>query len=193
MRRRPADRVGSHAALIACTLLLGACLDNTLGDDPVGARKVFIAQQRDFANYTQWMPFHNDVVEDHGGVVGTTDMYLNQLPTEGSSTFAVGTMIVKVMHAVDSDMTTVHAMTKRGNGFNPNGAQGWEYFELLLDKDGTPVILWRGEDAPTGEQYQLLIGTSTMTTTETSCNSCHANGNDGMLGDDIAGLLKASP
>jgi hypothetical protein len=81
-------------------------------------------------------------------------------------------------------------MSKRGANFNPTGAAGWEYFELKLNNQGTPYILWRGDKPPTGEQYKLLLGASAMPSTEGDCNGCHSAGPDGILGDDLLPLLK---
>ena len=71
--------------------------------------------------------------------------------------------------------TDIHAMAKRGADYNTEGAFGWEWFELVLADDGTPVILWRGAEPPVGEQYGQLPGmsTDTATTVTGDCNTCH--------------------
>lgn len=180
---------------LACGALTGlaACLDNKLEADetPVGVKKVFIAQTRDFAPYQDWMVFKHDVSTEHGGLVGTTTTYVSELPDTTTHTFPIGAILIKTIKTASSDSLTIHAMTKRGSGFNADGALGWEYFELQLTSKGTPIILWRGEAPPSGEMYQALLGASNtdQPTTEGKCNDCHANGKDGMLGDDIVGLL----
>jgi hypothetical protein len=180
-------------ALLA--LGLCACLDNKLVDEEpdAGKKKVFIAQQRDFLKYLDWMVFDKDVPGSHGGVIGKTTVYLNELPPQGSAEFPVGTMLLKTMQATDSPDMSIHAMVKRGSGFNPKGALGWEFFELALQKkDGMPFILWRGTDPPTGEMYKLLLGANDLMPmeAESDCNSCHAyDAKDGTF-DRIATLLK---
>jgi hypothetical protein len=174
---------------VVIVLWMSACLDNKLEDD-TSAPATFIAQQGDFADYKTWMTFDNDVQDDHGGIIGTTTEYLNKLPEPGASEFDIGTMLVKIQQATDSDAMAIHAMSKRDPAYNPNGARGWEFFELVLDKNGAPYILWRGSKPPSGEMYQMLFGSSTQPSTEGNCNDCHASGKDGMLSPDIADLLK---
>lgn len=186
-RRVPRTRVYALAWLAA--LPCAACLDNEL-EPEAGMKVVFIAQTGDFAPYREWMLFEHDVTADHGGLLGTTSVYVSELPDETTHKFAVGTILFKTMKTADSDALTIHAMSKRGGNFNPQGAAGWEYFELKLNKQGTPYILWRGEKPPSGEQYKLLLGGDTMPTTEGNCNDCHAAGHDGVLGEDLVPLLK---
>jgi hypothetical protein len=93
------------------------------------------------------------------------------------------------------DKPVIHAMAKRGSGFNASGALGWEYFELLLSKQGAPYILWRGAKPPAGEMYQMLLGSMNVErpmTNDGDCNGCHAKGDDGVLGDDVLQLLNGS-
>lgn len=175
-------------------LCASACLDNELEPSSVsrvGAKTVFLAQTKDFAPYQDWMVFKRDTTTEHGGLIGTTTKYVSELPDMTTHTFPVGAIVVKVVKATSSDAVTIHAMAKRGSGFNAGGALGWEYFELQLNSKGVPYILWRGEQPPSGEQYQALLGASAadQPMTEGKCNDCHAAGKDGMLGDDMVGLL----
>jgi hypothetical protein len=173
---------------LALALFAGACLDNELEPgQEVAASDSFIAQQRDFAPYKDWMTFESNVTTDHGGVIGTNTVYLNEPPESGK--FPVGAILVKITKQTSSTDVTVHAMAKRGKGFNTQGALGWEYFELLLNKSGVPYILWRGEKPPSGEMYQALPGAKMASATDGNCNDCHAGGKDGMLGDDLVNLL----
>ena len=55
-------------------------------------------------------------------------------------------------------------------GYNATGAPGWEWFELK-ESAGTPVIVWRGEEPPSGEGY-VILG-SEDTAVDGDCNSCH--------------------
>jgi hypothetical protein len=173
---------------LALAAFAGACLDNKLEhEDEVDGSVAFIAKQSDFLSYKDWMPFKKDTPTDHGGVSGTRTVYVNELPVDEK--FPLGSILLKTVKMANSDDTSVHAMAKRGNGFNARGAVGWEYFELLLDKTGVPIIMWRGEKPPSGEMYQALPGAKMSSATEDDCNSCHAEGKDGMLGDDIVNLL----
>lgn len=170
-------------ALLAC-----GCLDHELapGEEGSGTRAgtTFLAQQRDFADYDDWMPFDTEVSDEHGGVVGTVTEYLNRLPDEGSEAFPVGTMIVKTVQPAKGEPPAIHAMAKRGGAFNKQGALGWEYFELKKSDTGTPVILWRGPRPPSGEQYRSLLRMNDLDDSrmEVDCNGCHMlSHNDAVL------------
>jgi hypothetical protein len=168
-----------------------ACLDNKLDTTDVESKTEFIANTSSFASYADWMEFEHDVTSDHGGVLGTTTVYVSKLPDATTRKFPVGALLVKTTKTADSDALTIHAMSKRGGTFNATGAVGWEYFELLLSKQGTPYILWRGEKPPSGEQYKLLLGAEATPNTEGDCNGCHGAGQDGMLGDALTTLLSS--
>jgi len=198
---RPSARV--LASLLCAALSLCACLDNKLADPSTGAtRTSFIAQDDSFAKYKTWMTYAQDTQDDHGGLVGTTTEYLSEMPPMDATTFPVGTMIVKTQQITDPPSMTIHAMVKRGNGFNASGALGWEFFELAENKASVPFIVWRGENPPTGEMYQAILSSKNVTATGTpegKCNDCHASGtgvaSDGDFRDgtfkDLADLLKS--
>jgi hypothetical protein len=124
----------------------------------------FIAFQRDFQGFRGWT--HFDVLNapalgGDGGVhpAGSRTVYINHLPEPGRTTFATGTVIVKVMETGET-----LAMVKRGGAYNVQGARGWEWFELKLD--GTEwVIQWRGITPPVGFCYAGIAGGA--------CNTCH--------------------
>ncbi len=147
---------------------LAGCLDN----DPLpGGGDTFIAMQADFAEFSTWS--NTDVAQqDTGHVAGDRTVYVNALPAADATSFPVGTMIVKTIDW--SGGTDIHAMVKRGGDYNPDGALGWEWFELTLSGD-TPVIKWRGEAPPAGEQYQQIPGMSqdSGVTVTGDCNTCH--------------------
>lgn len=177
---------------LALALVGTACLDNELEPTADGAApSTYFAFARDFAPYKDWMTSETDVQDDHGGIVGKTTVYVSKMPDKQTHAFDVGSMLVKTMAPSGTDELTIHAMSKRGVGFNVSGAQGWEYFELLLNSDGSPFILWRGAAPPSGEMYQSLLTANDRSgqQLEGDCNSCHADGRDGMLGDDVLELL----
>jgi hypothetical protein len=168
----------SRAALAACALWAlssNACLDDKLGDMSVTGQTAFIAQTEDFAHYEDWTSFNED--DKHGDGSGTTTVYLNKMPPKGATSFPVGTIVVKTMQATDGSMFTIHAMAKRGNGFNAAGARGWEFFELALNPKMVPFWLWRGENPPSGEQYRAILSKNNVeaSTPELKCNDCHGS------------------
>jgi hypothetical protein len=190
-------RGAARCAGLACLLVTAACLDNELDpDDMVDGKSVFIAQAQDFFDYADWMTFERETKSEHGGVLGVTTIYVNELPETDPETdqrnFPIGAILFKSTKVQGYDKPTIHAMVKRGRGFNPGGALGWEYFELLLSSKGLPYILWRGADAPSGEQYQALLGAQNLDRPmelDGSCNGCHTEGHDGVLGDELVQLL----
>lgn len=177
----------SAFALVAAA----GCLDHELapGADPevgVSGAAVYIAVQRDFADYEDWMKFDADVEGEHGGVVGTISEYVNQLPEPGATEFPVGTMIVKTVQPKDGPAPAIHAMVKRGGTFNKSGAYGWEYFELQKTDKGTPIIAWRGATPPSGEKYKRLLMPDSDMTMEADCNGCHKiSTNDAVLSEAL--------
>jgi hypothetical protein len=164
--------------VLAALAALGgsACLDDKLAEMPDGGQPTaFLAQTEDFTHYEDWMSFNED--DAHGDGSGTTTVYLNKLPPKGATSFPVGTIVVKTMQATDGSMFSIHAMAKRGNGFNSAGARGWEFFELALNPKGVPFYLWRGVNPPTGEQYRAILSKNNVqaSTPELKCNDCHAS------------------
>ncbi len=147
-------------------LLLLGCLDHTPVPGGVD-NSVFVAMQSHFADFRSWTSFSLDgEIEGHSGTERM--LFVSALPAEGASVFPVGTMIVK--SAPVGESIELHAMAKRGGDYNPGGAPGWEWFELK-ESAGIPVILWRGEEPPSGEGYVVLGGEDTAV--DGDCNSCH--------------------
>lgn len=151
-------------------LLLAGCLDHT--PVPGGEGDAFVAMQADFADYRSWSALPVGA-QDTGHVDGTRVVYLSGAPPADAASFPVGTRIVKTI--TWSGGTDLHAMVKRGGGFNPDGAFGWEWFELVEADDGTPIIKWRGDAPPSDEAYGQLPGaeTDTADTITGDCNVCH--------------------
>lgn len=153
-------------------LLLLACTSKTPEDSAVP--EVYIAMQSNFSGFKDWeaIPVSTG---DTGHVDGDRTVYINHRPPAGATEFPVGTMIVKTI--AWSGGLDVHARAKRGGGFNPEGA-GWEWFELTLLPDDTPVMLWRGASPPDGEDYQSLPDDSAVPTVNGDCNTCHSAASD---------------
>jgi hypothetical protein len=173
----------TRAALACIALLFGGCLDNKLPpDEAMGTSHAFLALDRDFADFRDWMPFELDA-KSHAAAKGPVVVYLNDLPPADATQFPVGTLIVKTVEAGAPSTWTIHAMSKRGGDFNARGALGWEFFELKIDKDDIPVIVWRGEKPADGHKYKDLTGDNK---TEQDCNDCHQSSkNDAVLAPEL--------
>ncbi len=141
--------------------------------NPGSGEPQFVALASDFKGYHSWKSF--DVTTDapqagiHDG--STVTEYVKALPPSGSTSFPVGTIIVK--EATGGTIPhELFAMVKRGGGFNA-GAPGWEWFDLQNLNDGADDvgIVWHGLAPPPGDTYS---GSASA-----GCNTCHAAcGND---------------
>ncbi|MEW5849116.1 MAG: hypothetical protein AB2A00_09885 [Myxococcota bacterium] len=144
---------------VAWLLVLGACApaeEETTADD-AGTAGVFIAQNVDFQGFQGWekFPVMTNAVDGGHAQPGNSTVYLNRRPPSGSTTYPVGTILMKITENGPAENWEIHAMAKRGGSYNRYGAPGWEWFELLMSTDGTqPVILWRGVEPPDGENYR---------------------------------------
>ncbi|PZR09361.1 MAG: hypothetical protein DI536_22535 [Archangium gephyra] len=156
------------AALLVCFIVAG-CGPEPEPPPPAG----FIALERDFIGYDTWevKAFEGEFV-DEAHTAGPRKVFLNKRAPSGSTEWPVGTIFVKEL-----DFTTF-AMVKRGNGYNENGAKGWEWFELTRDANDVSRIKWRGLGPPLGENYSKSGQT---------CNACHggAVANDSVLTVDF--------
>ncbi|MBK8011790.1 MAG: hypothetical protein IPK13_10605 [Deltaproteobacteria bacterium] len=161
-----------------------ACLDHDLVD-ATASEAPFIALQRDFSGYRDWVTFDLGV-RAHAGLEGATRVYCNRIPPPGLSRFPNGTIIVKTLEGGEPSTWPVHAMVKRGGGFNAQGAFEWEFFDLQLSAGGVPVIVWRGEGPPSGHQYQVTPGTDAAAEGVDDCSGCHkTETNDAVLTEDL--------
>jgi hypothetical protein len=171
--------ISKKLALSLFALFALAC-SNSSGSGNAGMSNdsgVFIAFGSDFQDFHNWQSF--DVTADAASGTGAGTVhpdamlieYLNKAPPSGSTTFPVGTIIVK--EGTDGDVIgrQYFAMVKRGGGENADGAVGWEWFELRNLPDGSVGIVWRGVGPPAGEVYGG--------DPNAGCNTCHvACGND---------------
>jgi hypothetical protein len=149
-------------------LLLTSCA----GDDDAITRdgSAFLAFASDFASYRSWQSFHLEAaaVPNSPHTDGARTEFVNHLPPPGSTSFPIGTIIVKEIEPTDAEPARTFAMVKRGGTYNSKGAIGWEWFELKA----TPKvgIAWRGFGPPRGETYggDAFAG----------CNTCHMGAKD---------------
>ena len=177
-------------APVSVLLALAATLTQGCGGgEQAAAPTQFVAFASDFAGFHTWasapatpsanlpsVPGDGVVIPDAGSAdAGGTDggvhhlpltVYWNHAPAPGSTTFPIGTIIVKETDEADPAQRQVFAMAKRGADFNASGAVGWEWFELENANAGTVVIKWHG--------YGPTSTTDKYGGNPHVCNDCHA-------------------
>jgi len=119
-------------------------------------------------------------------LAGHRYVYINHMPAAGSTEFAPGTLIVKVVQTGTSrEQWQLFAMSKRGGSFNPLGAIGWEWIGLTLTGSEAVRIEWRGMAPPADAGYGGGVGGA--------CNRCHGTAikNDFVLTPNI--VLTGAP
>lgn len=127
----------------------------------------FIAFERDFQDFRSWIEVDLPKLEAQGvtHTEGKAKEWMNARPAPDATSFPVGWIIVKEVTNDEKQSHDIFAMVKRGGDYNQRGAPGWEWFELVERPDESLAIVWRGINAPNGEEYagDPLGG----------CNSCH--------------------
>jgi Cytochrome P460 len=154
--------------ILAIAPLCLSCGSASDASSDSGAPTVFVAYASSFDGFHAWSsaPATSDTDAGDGLHVGPLRVYWNAPPPHGSASFPVGTIIVKESEQTDVTQRTVFAMVKRGGGYNASGANGWEWFSLQDQTDGSVTILWDLPVPPPGETYaNQPIG---------DCNGCHA-------------------
>jgi hypothetical protein len=150
---------------------------------------VFIALQRDFADFRGWQKFYFGDGPLEGHPAGPRYGYVKQVLQPGERAYPVGDIIVKTIETQPSPSPSpepsgpvpeqawdLFAMAKRGGGFNADGAKGWEFFTLRINAGGVPVILARGIDAsdvPGSSGHGYLGANGNII----RCNGCHGDPN----------------
>jgi hypothetical protein len=168
---------------VAVALWLTAC--PFFPDHELEGGNNFIAQGRDFDDYSSWSRVVVATTPDaNGHNAAPRTVYVNQLPEDGSDEWPVGTMLVKEGSGLEADGLTgtqTHAMVKRGGSYNLDGAIGWEWFEVATTAANQVAIQWRGEQPPSGESYGCLVADCSGAASLV-CNDCHgASDNDHVL------------
>ena len=161
-------------------LTLGACapVDGAPSPDPVG--DTFLAVDSSFTDFRTWEAF--PMAPGSNGTIhtaGARTEYLNRAPPPGSTSFPVGTIIVKESDDGPIADRQVFARVKRGGGYNAAGAAGWEWFELKNVDEERVTRVWRGVGPPVGEKYGG--------DPNGGCNGCHgaAKDNDFVLSPQL--------
>jgi hypothetical protein len=160
------------AGIVASALLFVACAHEA-------PPSRFVAHLRDFQGYEHWTRFDRGFDPVPPTHVRRSVIFVNTLPDDGTDRFAVGTRIVRVEEEGENPKNwELHAMVKRGGGYNAEGATDWEFFELSLDAGRRPSIVWRGEGPADGDGYRAAPGGALL-----GCNHCHgaARYNDSVL------------
>ncbi|MBX3269009.1 MAG: hypothetical protein KF729_02040 [Sandaracinaceae bacterium] len=161
-----------------CLLVAAALAGCGEPDAPEGARDAleapYIAFAADFARFREWERFERGIDPVPPTHFGESAIYLDRRPPAGAREFPVGTRIVRVeTRRGDPSAPEVHAMVKRGAGYNAEGARGWEFFDLALAPGRAPSIRWRGEGPADGDGYTPPEGGAIL-----SCNHCHGSATD---------------
>ena len=160
-----------RGALIALGLLVlaGSTTSCDSGAEAVDSRQPFIAFLTDFKGFHSWTSHDSESTIATGAAhTGPKRTYINKMPESGADEFPVGTIIVKEgnLDKPEYQDHQVFAMVKRGGEFNSTGADGWEWFELLLSETGDVYsVEWRGVGPP------LLGGYGSDP--NSGCNECH--------------------
>ncbi len=141
---------------------------------------VFIAMDRDFADFMRWRRVDLGAISIAGHPPGSRLAFVNQRVAPTTDRYPVGSIIVKAITGSSPDPNTwaVIAMAKRGGDFNAEGARDWEFFTLRVE--GSTVSIVNRGLAPTsdgdGDPYGVTNGLG--------CNACHGTA-DARVGDSI--------
>jgi hypothetical protein len=152
---------GARCAVFLALAALAGC--GGTSSETTDGGSIFVAFAADFAGFSTWekVQFESGAMKDATHVAGKRTVYINRKPPAGATSFPLGTVIVKV---TDAD-GKIFARAKRSATFNPKGAVGWEWFELLETAQHDVVIKWRGVGPPIGETYGG--------DPNAGCNLCH--------------------
>ena len=132
----------------------------------------FIAMNRDLRDFRSWARWRiPDIGVRTGHDVGDPRfVYVNRAPTDTYGALPIGTIVVKTLERGAFAEWEVHAMVKRGGGYNTGGADGWEWMDLRLSDAGAAAITWRGEGTA---EDSGSYGPDVDRGGEIGCNSCH--------------------
>jgi len=157
---------------LVCLAVLVSCSSGS--DSGSGAACTQVATYNStFAGYHAWpnWSFQGGEIAGSPHISGQRRVYMNHKPPHGSTSFPVGTVIVKEIGTPPASQDVVFAMVKVGCDYNSDGAVDWKWFELQIDAQDNASILWDGSEPPPGQTYSG---------NQAACNECHgtAKSND---------------
>lgn len=160
------------ALAVGCERAHGVSLPMLDKPTPRPLPEPFLAMERDFADFRTWPRWE---IPDIGMVSGHEPgepryVYVRGVVPKAGRRFAVGTILVKSLERGPPERWELHAMVKRGGGYNAGGAEGWEWFDLAW-RGGRPVVTWRGLGT---EEDHGGYGPNADDGTPIGCNGCHA-------------------
>ncbi len=156
--------------LLALALaLLAGCTAEMDAPPPRGEGEPFVATLADFEDFRSWPRWEiPDVGTTSGHRPGEPRfVYVRDTVPVWGEPFPVGAMIVKTLEMGEPPQWEIHAMAKRGGGYNPEGALGWEWFDLEIDPETGLFIEWRGEGSAADPGGYVDVAA-------TGCNGCHS-------------------
>lgn len=182
---------GRRGAALALGLGLGgiggcAGAADSGGADRGCAPEPFIAFTRDFEDLRAWpqvaLSGPANAAHASGGA-----LYASVLGLDADGGLCAGSALVREQPANAAGPASLHGMVKRGGGFNAEGAVGWEWFGFGESADGEPVVLWRGDEAPSEVGYN-----NGVELIEADCNGCHQAGAafDFLMSEEARALLR---
>ncbi len=142
----------------------------------------YLAFASAFDGYEKWTCIKLDQPVSDGHIAGHRKVCINHLSAPGATEWPKGTIVVKELPDGQGGIQHL-AMVKRGAGFNPYGAVGWEWFELT--PGAADLIRWRGYSPPEGETYGGIVGGGL-------CSPCHNEvaKNDYVYSFELAGAAE---
>ena len=154
------------AAPALVSLLAAGC---AMEGAPAGPR---IAFAEDFAGFLGWESYRlpADTLTDGHLSSPNRFVYVDRPIPDMPEPFPLGTIVVKTLEEGPRQDWEIHAMVKRGGGYNAHGSEGWEFFALAFDEDDELFVTWRG----TGDDDVAYI--DPITGEAQACNSCHVIG-----------------
>jgi len=155
---------------------LACCAPDNSTDDA----GTFAPLPSDFANYEGWTSYDLGGVDggptDDAGCAHVANVpriaYINHVPPHGSTSFPVGTIIVKEIRLGSSPADwAIFGMAKRGGDVGAGtGCEGWEWYGLADDDAGTR-IQWSGL-GPSGNDPYASCGQCTTCHSTAQANDC---------------------
>jgi len=181
-------RFSFSVALAACALV--ACAPDNHEDDADADAGEWTPLPSDCANYeTTWTSYDLGGITDAGVAADVCAhvldvprvAYINKVPPHGSTSFPVGTMIIKqIQMTPDPSTWQIFAMAKRGGDYDPgSGCVGWEWYGIDPPDDaGSCRFQWSGTQ-PTGSEAYASCG---------PCANCHsaAQTNDCVIAPELS-------